>query len=58
MRERGRETEAGERMNGASKIGREQRGEKEDECMHERESTCRRAGERGIAGMRKKNITL
>ena len=31
-RERGRETEIGERMTDASKIGREKRGEKEDEC--------------------------
>ena len=44
MRERGRETEVGERMNGASKIGRERRGEKEDERMLERESTSRREG--------------
>ena len=31
-------------MNDASKIGREQKGEREDECMLEREGTCRREG--------------
>ena len=47
MRERGRETEAKERMNDASRIGRERRGEREDECILEREGTGRREGSRG-----------
>ena len=59
MRKRGRETEVAERMNDARKIGREQRGEREDECTLEREGTGRREGsretkmERGKMGSRK-----
>ena len=41
MREEGRETEARERMNDASKIGRERRGEKEDERTLGRERELR-----------------
>ena len=46
MREEGRETEVGERMNGASKIGRERGGEKEDERTLGRERA--QVEERGV----------
>ena len=45
-------------MNDSSKIGREQRGEKEDKGMQERESIGRREGSPGIEVERGKRITV
>ena len=50
MREEGRETEVGERMNGVSKIGRERGGEKEDERTLGRERA--QVEERGVGKLK------